>query len=980
MIKKHFPTIGLLSISFFLIQTSEILAQDESKYSLEMTAREKAEADFDKVVQLCKQQKKNSMWEKYTPLAYAVKLGRYDVAIYFIDSGESVNTANPEVQVRIAAAGNKEGEQGKGQLKRIQEGATPLEIAVKQQDVEMLKILLSYNPENSANPDVHYKRYQQIGTAQPDGNILWIYTDSHQNLDARASSSILLDTLRLENQEIIDLIIGAYTDPERLYAEHSTVQTQQQPESMRSWIKQYFFLLNGVYEEIPDEVVDAFMNGMTNAIHDHNLLQVHNLLSFGWVPTKKDLEQACTENDFPIYELLLQFSSCLGEESSFLLPAKQNRADFIIPLLESGKVPTHEDLLTAINSGSLDVVKAFIQHGVPFNGLLSHELQKRQPAVFAYLASIADLDDVIALCQEPKNVGWRERKYTPMEYAIKIARKDAVQFFIENGEQITSSVLVDAMQLGKQEIIDLVIKACPDQKVLLATFSTTQALKQPEPMRSWIQQNHFLLKGVEEEITDDVVQAFMNGMSNAIRDHNALQVQQLLEYGWTPTKNDLEKACAENDLQIFKSLLQHVDMGAEGPFFYPAKYNRTNFIEHLIENGNVPTRQDLLTATNSGSLDVVKTLVQFGVPSKGLLSYDLQKKQPSVFAYLYSIADFYEVVELCRQQMGNNIPLCDRYPPIAYAVKLGRHDVVKFLIDRGESVNMATPDIPVKHTWEGGYNFNTYEVWIGPQNGSTPLEIAVSQQDVEMVKILTTYNLENRANPDIQFRRFDGVIANGDHYWQNGERYGRQPTNYSILLEALKHGNQEIIDFVIRAYTDSERLYAEGSAIQAKQQPESMRSWLEHTSFLRTGVKNEISDDIVNLFLKHRLEDAILENNFSYVEEFLRHGWKITKKEFEQALLKNDSQILDLLIHHDRVEENLLVIAVKFGSLDGAKACIQAGMAFEGMLKLAAQEQKKSLVEYFLTLSIDEQEIKDAYAIAYQVHAYEIMEILASKI
>ena len=363
--------------------------------------------------------------------------------------------------------------------------------------------------------------------------------------------------------------------------------------------------------------------------------------------------------------------------------------------------------------------------------------------------------------------------------------------------------------------------------------------------------------------------------------------------------------------------------------------------------------------------------------------------------------DFYEAVELCRQNT-------DGYPPVVYAVKIGRHDLVKFFIDHGESVNAKSRDIPV--WWDVSHNDRARMEQAGFEPGYTPLELAINQQDVEMVKILTTHNSENRANPEFNYQRFNYLFPYSAGSYRTHDRNANyrhfQPIS-SPLLDATHLGNQEIIDLVVKAYTNPEKLYAEYSTILALQQPESMRSWIEQNYFLWKGVHNEVPDSIVNLFLESQLQDAILGSNPLHTEQFLDYGWTVTKQEFEQAFVENNSQIIDLLIHHDRVEESPffyiakqnradlvtrllesgkaatqehLITAINAGSVDVVKAFIQPGMPFDGRLTHAVQQKQKSVVEYMLTLPVYKKEIENAYTMAYQVHAYDIMDIVESKL
>ncbi len=292
-------------------------------------------------------------------------------------------------------------------------------------------------------------------------------------------------------------------------------------------------------------------------------------------------------------------------------------------------------------------------------------------------------------------------------------------------------------------------------------------------------------------------------------------------------------------------------------------------------------------------------------------------------------ADFFDVVEQCRANP-------DGYPPIAYAVKLGRHDVVKFFIDNKESINATTPDIAV---WRMFYYENSPDTPIlaGTQPGYTPLELAIQKNDTEMVKILTTYNPSNAAPVSGSVHRFnelylhrsgDSFMASVDHPrivspWGTISRnQGLVSTVVSPLSLALAGGNEEIIASVIKAYPIAER-YGLFVQIHAMQQANIMRIWLEQTALLQ-GISGQITDETARLFISRSLQEGIV---------------------------------------------------------DIAKIYLQQGVSCKELLFLAVEQKQLSTVEQLLELvNYSQNEIQEAVTKAYQSHTYQIMELLQTKL
>ncbi|MBS0655038.1 MAG: ankyrin repeat domain-containing protein, partial [Verrucomicrobia bacterium] len=515
--------------------------------------KEKTPETFEEMIAHCRAQMDKPLLDRYPPIAYAVKIGRYDVVKFLIDEGESVNEPTPDIPVWYS--GNAVG---------MQQGYTPLEIAISQQDVEMVKILTTYSAENRATPEISYQRYMNL-RAQKD------HYNTNKQQPREAPSSPLLDALKTGNQEIIDLVLKAYTDPTRLYAERTSIKN---PAAMHSWIEQNVLLWKGEKVEVSDAVASLFLNKQgLNCTPS----EVESLLQHGWIVTKQELEQALKTNDPQTVRLLITHTRT--EESPISLLVRHNRADLVAYLIETGEVPTRQHLNDAITHGSLDIVRTLIEHGVPSDGAFQLAVEHKQWRVAGYLGS--NFDEVVAVCLSQKDKPLPDT-CPPVVLAVRMGRLDVVQFLIDKGESVhtsspdirvvragrvettrgfspleiaikqndaamarllvahgataemsyyrssdlpfdeyskyytsvpsgylVSSPLLDALKLNNQEMIDLVIKAYRDPMRLYGELETVRKSQQAEAMRSWIEQNVFLWKGERVEVSDEVVKLLL---------------------------------------------------------------------------------------------------------------------------------------------------------------------------------------------------------------------------------------------------------------------------------------------------------------------------------------------------------------------------------------------------------------------------------------------------------------------------------------
>lgn len=385
--------------------------------------------------------------------------------------------------------------------------------------------------------------------------------------------------------------------------------------------------------------------------------------------------------------------------------------------------------------------------------------------------------------------------------------------------------------------------------------------------------------------------------------------------------------------------------------------------------------------------------------------------------------DFYEVVNQALNRPRG-------WSPIAYAVKLGRGDVVKYLLDHGEDANVATPALPL---WYEGSS-SDHASYIGNLfEGYAPLEIAVFYENVEMVKILTTYNENNRAISEISHVRYTDLMWDvTKDIWEIYGVYKIETANHnrintSPFLEALKTNNEELIIAVMQSYTNLDAFLLLRESITQTKSPHLMRSWLMHQFLLRQDNLRDIPDQIVDLFIYSTLSGLISDNDYANAALLIDYGWSIEEKEIKKMIAENNKKALhfvlsrahsyvgfdlyDLLLKNnlqdvvseclslesvqaliahnqykmlEQVIDSLNFIpseedqfqAIKNGANETIALFISKGWFWKGALLQAVKQGKLDIVNTLIQSSLFNDEIEDAKILAYNNRLFEILIVL----
>ena len=218
------------------------------------------------------------------------------------------------------------------------------------------------------------------------------------------------------------------------------------------------------------------------------------------------------------------------------------------------------------------------------------------------------------------------------------------------------------------------------------------------------------------------------------------------------------------------------------------------------------------------------------------------------FSSLYAeeSLDFLKVLEDAQKQ----------YSPIAYAVSLNNEEVVKFLLEMNEDPNRP---ISSEKVFQAVINSIGRSAWREDpvrHQGPLPLEIAVNNENFNLIKILLEYLPERRA--DAEMERTYHLNISGS--WSGGltrQFDERQVATMNGLTEAIKKQKEPaLVDLLLQHYQTNEKLYAQKEEIRKSLNPEYMQSYIKRLYCLVHDTNlEEISLDVTQIFMNYTLED-----------------------------------------------------------------------------------------------------------------------------
>lgn len=334
------------------------------------------------------------------PIAYAVQLQREDVVKFLIDRNENVNQSTPSSPVY-----HDFGDYSVNmfRLPNDEPGQTPLEIAIRQKNSEMIKILTTYHPTNRANPEYGIFRYTYLSSYGGG--------DLEAGSQDRYYSSPLVVVLSTEEPELVDLVLKAFQTPETLFNEYYTIRGQNNPLYMRSWMESNIKLWAQTKKEVSDDSIAHFhTHTFDEAITQNDLDSLRIFHENAWLISKEQFESIlATENmdaiqltldqgrfnpNFSPEEKLLEHGLESLIETSFLLNmvpsiATLDRVDLlerIYPELKENEVKKCG--IIASENGSVQVLQFLVSQNANLEGALLAAVKKHQVESFTLLMQL----------------------------------------------------------------------------------------------------------------------------------------------------------------------------------------------------------------------------------------------------------------------------------------------------------------------------------------------------------------------------------------------------------------------------------------------------------------------------------------------------------------------------------------------------------------------------------------------------------------
>lgn len=227
--------------------------------------------------------------------------------------------------------------------------------------------------------------------------------------------------------------------------------------------------------------------------------------------------------------------------------------------------------------------------------------------------------------------------------------------------------------------------------------------------------------------------------------------------------------------------------------------------------------------------------------------------------------------------------------PIAHAVSINNPELVKFLIDSGEDVNLATPAIPAFWVSDEA----EIKIQVADQPGKTPLDIAIESQSREMVEILLYYHPTHRAHHDYTVWRHYGSFNHYGYfqtYYKGGYDYSTTP-----LSEAIKRKDDDIVKLILKAFQSQQRLDDYFYEIRISKRPELMRAWIAQIMLVWKNEVVDIPDEMVRLYTYASAKKALRLYGVETFKTLVRLGALVTQACFQDVLETKDYLLISFV-------------------------------------------------------------------------------------
>ena len=413
------------------------------------------------------------------------------------------------------------------------------------------------------------------------------------------------------------------------------------------------------------------------------------------------------DSKLEIIELLLKHGARVDlqnddGESALMVAAQNGQAKLATKLvLEYGasvdlkkKHFSRTALMEASESGSIDIVKLLLEHGADDLGwaLVLAILNKHSDIIELLLERGAQVDD--------KN--WSLFLYqSPLVMAVETGDADIVKLLLLHGAKQGIEVIrifsdqIDEMNLPDQlPLVEAVEKGDADLVKLLLEHGAKQGIYRAIAdaiFRKNTDMIEILSKYGAQDWFDEppLLEAVERGDADVVKvllSHGA-DVDQKNSDGWTVLMKASKKG--DSKLGIIELLLKHgaqVDLqnnDGESALMVAAQNGQAKLAAKLVREYGASAdlkqkqtnRTALMEGSKSGSIDIVKLLLEHGTDNLGWAL---------VLAILHKHDDIIELLlKLGAQVDDKNWSLFLDQPPLVVAVEIGDADIVKLLLEHG---------------------------------------------------------------------------------------------------------------------------------------------------------------------------------------------------------------------------------------------------------------------------------------------------------
>ena len=550
------------------------------------------------------------------------------------------------------------------------------------------------------------------------------------------------------------------------------------------------------------------------------------------------LVAAVEKRDTDVVKLLLEHGAKQGTGHAIIDAIFNKNAEIIHTILsEHGAQVDEMDwpchlLVKAVETGDADIVKMLLEHGAK-QGIDWVIIE----AIFNKNAEIIKLLSEYGAHVDDKN---RDGE-PPLVKAVETGDADIVKLLLEHGAtQGMDSAITDAIFFKETEIIKI-----------LAEHGAQVDEVDWSPLE------------VAIEIGDtDVVKLLLKHGANV--DHRN-------SHGWTALMKASENG--DSKLEIIELLLKHgaqVDLqndDGESALMVATQNSQANVATKLVQEygASVGLKQKhsswtaLMEASESGSIDIVKLLLDHGADDLGwALVLAILNKHNGIIEFLFKHG---------AQVDDKNWSLFLTQPPLIAAVEIGDADILKLLLKHG-----AKQGAEIIHILSG-HGAQVDEIDLPNQ----PLLVAaVEKGDSDIVKLL----LEHGAKREIDWAMTEAITSEQTEIIQmlsehgahvDDDLYKDEVVEEPDLVTACKSGNPNVV-----------KLLLEHGAKESK-----YRGWA-----LTEAILNKHTEVI----------DLLVEHGICVVDDGDRHEWDHLPAVVE-ASENHDIDSLKLLLKYREKEQ-----------------------------------------------------------------------------